>query len=89
MWRTLFDIFCTIFPYFVIMKVLPKAWRLGGHVVWSERGISDPDSRVLQPGHRVRQILVQGKQEVPQADIPIHHINFKKKIGLIFVLCLL
>lgn len=79
MWRTLFDIFCTIFPYFVIMKVLPEAWRLGGHVVWSERGISDPDFRVLQPGHRVRQILVQGKQEIPQADIPIHHVNFKKK----------
>lgn len=79
MWSTLFDIFCTIFPYFVMMKVLPEAWRLGGHVVWSERGISDPDSRVLQPGHRVRQILVQGKQEIPQADIPIHHVNFKKK----------
>lgn len=61
------------------MKVLPEAWRLGGHVVWSERGIGDPDSRVLQPGHRVRQILVQGKQEIPQADIPIHHVNFIRK----------
>lgn len=79
MWRTLFDIFCTIFPYFVIMKVLPEAWRLGGHVVWSERRIGDPDSRVLQPGHRVRQILVQGKQEIPQADIPYTMLTLKKK----------
>lgn len=61
------------------MKVLPEAWRLGGHVVWSERRIGDPDSRVLQPGHRVRQILVQGKQEIPQADIPYTMLTLKKK----------
>lgn len=47
MWRILFDIFCIIFFYFVIMKVLFEVWRLGGYVVWSERGISDLDFRVL------------------------------------------
>lgn len=65
---TLFDFLHAIFPYFVIIQVLPEAGRLGGHVVWSERGISDPDSRVLQPGHRIRQILVQGRDQISQTE---------------------